>query len=101
MLPVVPPFLIGLIAAPVAKRMIKPLVRGVVKTSVGLAMEVKKAAHEAGEGIQDLAAEVAAEMVTAQLVPATDGGLAGGNDTESKSTTKPRAAAGAVASKAN
>ncbi|MFJ9413781.1 MULTISPECIES: DUF5132 domain-containing protein [unclassified Streptomyces] len=96
--PVVPPFLIGLIAAPLAKRLFKPLVRGVVKTSVGLAMEVKKAAHEAGEGIQDLAAEVAAEMVTAQMIPATDGGYAGGADTESKSTAKPRPAA---ASKAN
>ncbi|KJK57983.1 DUF5132 domain-containing protein [Saccharothrix sp. ST-888] len=66
--PVVPPFLIGLVVAPVAKRLLKPLVRGVVKTSVGLVLEVKKAAHEAGENIHDLAAEVAAEMVAAQIV---------------------------------
>ncbi|MGW0934573.1 DUF5132 domain-containing protein [Streptomyces sp. NPDC002666] len=66
--PVVPPFLIGLVAAPLAKRLLKPLVRGVVKTSVGLVMEVKKAAHEAGEGIHDLAAEVAADVVAAQIV---------------------------------
>ncbi|MFJ9852281.1 DUF5132 domain-containing protein [Streptomyces sp. NPDC101150] len=65
--PVVPPFLIGLIAAPLAKRFLKPLMRGVVKTSVGLALEVKKATHEAGENIHDLAAEVAAEMVAAQM----------------------------------
>ncbi|MFD8705385.1 DUF5132 domain-containing protein [Kitasatospora sp. NPDC059648] len=64
--PVVPPFLVGLIVAPLAKRLLKPLVRGVVKTSVGIAMEVKKAAHEAGENIHDLAAEVAADMVAAQ-----------------------------------
>ncbi|MEU3561455.1 MULTISPECIES: DUF5132 domain-containing protein [unclassified Kitasatospora] len=66
--PVVPPFLIGLVVAPLAKRLLKPLVRGVVKTSVGIVMEVKKAAHEAGENIHDLAAEVAADMVAAQAV---------------------------------
>ncbi|MBO1414142.1 DUF5132 domain-containing protein [Streptomyces sp. FH025] len=66
--PVVPPFLIGLVVAPLAKRLLKPLVRGVVKTSVGLVMEVKKAAHEASENIHDLAAEVAADMVAAQAV---------------------------------
>ncbi|MEV5902737.1 DUF5132 domain-containing protein, partial [Streptomyces sp. NPDC052127] len=55
MLPVVPPFLIGLIAAPLVKRLGKPLMRGIVKTSVGLGIEVRKAVHEAGEGIQDLA----------------------------------------------
>ncbi|MDH6127510.1 DUF5132 domain-containing protein [Kitasatospora sp. GP82] len=65
--PVVPPFLVGLIVAPLAKRVLKPLMRGVVKTSVGLVLEVKKAAHEAGENIHDLAAEVAAEMVAAQI----------------------------------
>lgn len=65
--PVVPPFLIGLIAAPLAKRLLKPLMRGVVKTSVGLALEVRKATLEAGENIHDLAAEVAAEMVAAQI----------------------------------
>ncbi|MGX1274632.1 DUF5132 domain-containing protein [Streptomyces phaeoluteigriseus] len=65
--PVVPPFLIGLIAAPLAKRLLKPLMRGVLKTSVGLAYEVKKATLEAGENIHDLAAEMAAEMVAAQI----------------------------------
>ncbi|MFI5796546.1 DUF5132 domain-containing protein [Streptomyces sp. NPDC051677] len=66
--PVVPPFLIGLIAAPLAKRVVKPLMRGLVKTSVGLVLEVKRAAQEAGEGLQDLAAEVTAEVVAAQMV---------------------------------
>jgi hypothetical protein len=65
--PVVPPFLIGLIAVPLAKRVVKPLMRGLVKTSVGLVLEVKRAAHEAGEGLQDLAAEVTAEVVAAQM----------------------------------
>ncbi|MFD5473711.1 DUF5132 domain-containing protein [Streptomyces sp. NPDC127105] len=64
--PVVPPFLIGLIVVPLARRVFKPLVRGVVTTSVGLVMEVKKAAHEAGENIHDLAVDVAADMMAAQ-----------------------------------
>jgi hypothetical protein len=87
--PVVPPFLIGLVAAPLVKRLFKPLVRGVVKTSVGLALEVKKAAHDAGEGLQDLAAEVTAEMIGAQMATETHTGTA--TDTDTKSATKGRA----------
>ncbi|CAL9657353.1 DUF5132 domain-containing protein [Streptomyces sp. enrichment culture] len=68
--PVVPPFLVGLIAVPLAKRFLKPLVRGVIVTSVGVVMDVKKAAHEAGESINDLAAEVAADVVATQIVSA-------------------------------
>lgn len=68
--PVVPPFLIGLIAAPLAKRFLKPLMRGVVTTSVGIVMEVKKAAHAAGENINDLAAEVAADVMASQIASA-------------------------------
>ncbi|GGN33977.1 DUF5132 domain-containing protein [Streptomyces fuscichromogenes] len=64
--PVVPPFLIGLIAASLVKRLGKPLVRGVVKASVGLGLEVKRAVHEAGEGIHDLAAEATAGALAAQ-----------------------------------
>ncbi|GAA3952177.1 hypothetical protein GCM10022384_02250 [Streptomyces marokkonensis] len=60
--PVVPPFLIGLVAASLVKRVGKPLVRGIVKASVGVGLEVQKAVHEAGEGIQDIAAEASAEM---------------------------------------
>ncbi|MFF1867684.1 DUF5132 domain-containing protein [Streptomyces sp. CB03911] len=75
--PVVPPFLIGLVVAPLARRLIKPLVRGVVKTSVGLVLEVKKAAHEAGENIQDLATEVAADMMAAQIVAGDTGAHSG------------------------
>ncbi|MFC8447923.1 DUF5132 domain-containing protein [Kitasatospora sp. NPDC057223] len=75
--PVVPPFLIGLVLAPLAKRLIKPLVRGVVKTSVGLVLEVKKAAQEAGENIHDLATEVAADVMAAQIVAGDAGSHAG------------------------
>ncbi|WP_037908351.1 DUF5132 domain-containing protein [Actinacidiphila yeochonensis] len=66
--PVVPPFLIGLIVGPLAKRLVRPLAKGLLKTSVGLALEVKRVAHEANEGLHDLAAEVTAEVVAAQLV---------------------------------
>ncbi|MFE0183880.1 DUF5132 domain-containing protein [Streptomyces olivaceus] len=68
--PVVPPFLIGLVAVPLAKRFLKPLVRGVITTSVGVVMDVKKAAHEAGENLNDLAAEVAADVMVTQLASA-------------------------------
>ncbi|MFD0351620.1 DUF5132 domain-containing protein [Kitasatospora aburaviensis] len=51
--------------------------RGVVKTSVGIAMEVKKAAQEAGENIHDLAAEVAADMVAAQIAAGDAGARSG------------------------
>ncbi|MEU4153589.1 DUF5132 domain-containing protein [Streptomyces sp. NPDC026659] len=87
--PVVPPFLIGLIAAPLAKRLFKPLMRGIVKTSVGLALEVKKVTAEAGENIHDLAAEVAAEMVAAQIA-AGDGEArsAGGRDAAAGGTPR-------------
>ncbi|MFJ7239980.1 DUF5132 domain-containing protein [Streptomyces olivaceus] len=68
--PVVPPFLIGLVAVPLAKRFLKPLVRGVITTSVGVVMDVKKAAHEAGENLNDLAAEVAADVMATQLASA-------------------------------
>ncbi|GED83351.1 DUF5132 domain-containing protein [Streptomyces sp. 6-11-2] len=72
--PVVPPFLIGLITASLVKRLGKPLMRGLVKTSVGLGIEVKRAVHEAGEGIQDLAAEATAEMLAVQMTQGVEHG---------------------------
>ncbi|WP_254646288.1 DUF5132 domain-containing protein [Streptomyces sp. GbtcB6] len=63
MLPAVAPFAVGVITAPLAKRVAKPLVRGVIKTSVGLALEVKRAVIEAGEEIQGLTAQAAAEKL--------------------------------------
>lgn len=60
--PVVPSFLIGLVTASLVKRVGKPLVRGIVKVSVGLGIEIQKAVHEAGEGIHGMAAEASADM---------------------------------------
>ncbi|MFJ7962421.1 DUF5132 domain-containing protein [Streptomyces sp. NPDC096324] len=97
--PVVPPFLIGLIVAPLAKRVLKPLMRGVVTTSVGLVMEVRKAAQEAGENIHDLAVEVAAEMVAAQIASDDQGpteGAASNAEKDEARTPKIRATVGAA-----
>jgi Protein of unknown function (DUF5132) len=58
------PILVGIALAPVVKRLAKPVVRGAMKTSVGLALEAKKAAHEVGEEFADLSAEIVAEMTT-------------------------------------
>lgn len=63
MLPAVPPFVVGLMTAPLVKRVAKPLVRGVIKASVGLTLEVRRAVIEAGDEIQGLTAEVAAEKL--------------------------------------
>ena len=78
--PVVPPFLIGLIAVSLVKRLGKPLVRGVVKATVGLGIEVKRAVHEAGEGIHDLAAEATAEVLAAQTAPGAGHGVGAPED---------------------
>ncbi|MFI0967592.1 DUF5132 domain-containing protein [Streptomyces sp. NPDC021080] len=78
--PVVPPFLIGLLAASLVKRLGKPLVRGVVKASVGLGIEVKRAVHEAGEGIHDLAAEATAEVRAARTAPEAGHGVGAPED---------------------
>lgn len=59
MLPaVLTPYLFGVVTAPLAVRIIKPIVRGTVKATVGIALEAKRAAAEAGEELQDIAAEV-------------------------------------------
>lgn len=97
--PVVPPFLFGLIAAPLARRLLKPLMRGVVKASVGLAVEVKKATLEAGENIHDLAAEVAAEMVAAQIA-AGDVEARSGEGQQASESNAPKGAKDETAAKA-
>lgn len=70
-MPVLLPYLIGVVTAPLAAKVIKPLFRGVVKTTVGVAMEVKRVAAEAGEEIQDIAAEVSVEKVAADKAAKT------------------------------
>lgn len=58
MLPPLPAFLIGLVIAPLAGKMVKPLARGAVRTTVGVALELRKIAAQTSDELQDLAAEV-------------------------------------------
>jgi hypothetical protein len=61
--PVLAPYLIGVVTAPLAARVLKPLLRGIVKSTVSLGLELKKAAAEVGEEFQDIAAEVSVDKV--------------------------------------
>ncbi|MGH3874957.1 MAG: DUF5132 domain-containing protein [Pseudonocardiaceae bacterium] len=56
--PVVAPYVIGVVTAPLVVRIIRPIVRGTVKASVGIVLEAKRAAAEAGAEFQGIAAEV-------------------------------------------
>lgn len=58
---VIVPYLLGVVTAPLVVKIVKPIVRGTVKASVGLAMEAKKAAAEAGEEFHGLAAQARAD----------------------------------------
>ena len=64
--PFLPAYLIGVVTAPLARKIMEPLLRSTVKATVGLALQVKKLAAEAGEEFQDIAAEVNFEMVAAE-----------------------------------
>ncbi|MEU2604044.1 DUF5132 domain-containing protein [Streptomyces albus] len=64
--PVVPVFLVGVVSAPLVKKMVKPIVRGTIKTSVKLAAGAKRAAHEANEELSDIAAEASAEILASE-----------------------------------
>jgi Protein of unknown function (DUF5132) len=58
-------FLIGVVAAPLAKGIVTPVLKVTVKTTVGMALQVRKWAEEAAEGVQDLAAEARADAAAA------------------------------------
>ncbi|MGH3566772.1 MAG: DUF5132 domain-containing protein [Pseudonocardia sp.] len=45
---------------------IRPLIRGTIKTTMRISLEVKKLAAEAAEDLQDLAAEASAEFIAAE-----------------------------------
>lgn len=60
------PYMLGLITAPFAAAVIKPLLRSSVKAAVGIGLQVRKLAEEAREEFQDVAAEVSAEMAAAE-----------------------------------
>lgn len=56
------PYLLGVVTAPLVAKATKNVLRGVVKTSVGITLEAKRAAAEAGGEFQAIAAEVSAEQ---------------------------------------
>ena len=64
--PFVSPYLIGLVTAPLVGAIIKPLLRGTVKTTVGIGLQVKKLAAEVREEFQDITAEASVEIVAAE-----------------------------------
>lgn len=55
------PYLIGVVTAPLVGKIVKPILRGTIKASVGLALEAKRAAAEAGAEFHALAIEVSAD----------------------------------------
>ncbi|MGH3911860.1 MAG: DUF5132 domain-containing protein [Pseudonocardiaceae bacterium] len=61
------PFLIGVVTAPLVGKIVKPLVRGTVKATVGAGLQIKKLAAEAAEDVQDLAAEASAQFAAAEV----------------------------------
>lgn len=68
MLPALRPFLFGLVLMPLVKRVAKPVLREVVKASVGIALDVKNAAADARAELQVIAAEASAEHPPAKAV---------------------------------
>ncbi len=62
---VVTPYVAGVVTAPLVVRILKPIVRGTVKATVGIVLEAKKAAAEAGAEVHGIAAEVRAAEVGA------------------------------------
>jgi len=56
------PYVTGLITAPLLVGVVRPLVRGTVKTAVTIGLQTKKLAAEAREEFQDITAEASAEM---------------------------------------
>lgn len=63
--PFVLPYLIGIVTIPLAGMVVKPLVRGTVKMTIGIALEAKKLAAEATADLQEVTAEASAEFAAA------------------------------------
>lgn len=60
------PYLIGLVSAPLVTRVLQPIVRSVVKTTIELGLQARKLAAEAAEDLQDLVAETSVEVAAAE-----------------------------------
>ncbi|MGH3693662.1 MAG: DUF5132 domain-containing protein [Pseudonocardiaceae bacterium] len=53
--------------APLIAKVIQPIVRGAVKTTIELGLQVRKITAKAAEDLQDIVAEKNAEMATAEI----------------------------------
>ena len=60
------PYLIGVVSAPLVTRIVQPIARSAVKTTIELGMQARKLAAEAAEDLQDIIAETNAEMAAAE-----------------------------------
>jgi Protein of unknown function (DUF5132) len=58
--PIVAPYVVGVVTAPLVVRLLKPIVRGTVKATVGIVLEGKRAAAEANAEVRSIAAEAGA-----------------------------------------
>lgn len=63
------PYLVGVVTAPLIVKIVKPVLRGVVRTTVGAALEVKKLAAEAAGDVQNLVAEASADFAVTETHP--------------------------------
>ncbi|MGP3988350.1 DUF5132 domain-containing protein [Streptomyces sp. 3N207] len=52
----------GILVSALAKKVAKPAVRGLVKTSLKLAADTRRAAHELNDELRDIAAEAGSEV---------------------------------------
>lgn len=64
-MPVLAPYVIGVVTALLVVKAIKPLCRSIVKATVGVTLGAKKAAAEVCEEFQGIAAEATLEKVAA------------------------------------
>ncbi|MEM7481928.1 MAG: DUF5132 domain-containing protein [Acidobacteriota bacterium] len=62
-------FLLGVVAAPVAGGILRPLTRELIKGVILTSQQVKKVAHEVREDLEDLTAEAAADISEAPAKP--------------------------------
>lgn len=67
------PYILGLVTAPLVAKLAKPVLRSTVKATIEIGLQARRIAAEAVEDLQDLAAETAAEMVTAEMAANTSG----------------------------
>jgi hypothetical protein len=60
-------YLIGLVSAPLVAKVVQPIARSAVKTTIELGLQARKLAIDAAEDLQDLVAETTAEMAAAEM----------------------------------